>query len=64
MRDKKEQWTIDVNSTIALSHHYRENYKHKKCTDFKKEAVNDDTMLKYKNTLDLNVKKQLKRLGL
>ena len=64
MRDKKEQWTIDVNSSIALSHHYRENYKHKKCKDFEKEAVKDETMLKFKIKLDLNVKKQLRRLGL
>ena len=64
MRSEKEQWTIDVSQTIALSHHYRENYKNKKCKHFKKEAVKDEIMLKFKDTLATNVKKQMKRLGL
>ncbi len=68
MRQKDEKWTIDVDFNVALSHHYRENYKDKKgknkCDEFKKKGIKDETMLKFKGALTSNVEKQLKILGL
>ncbi len=63
MRYPNENWTVDVGDKVALSHHYRENYKNMKCEKFKEKAVNDKTLLKYKSILSTRAEKQLHRLG-
>ena len=63
MRQKHEEWTIDVSDKVALSHHYREKYNGKKCKDLMKKAETDKTILRFEDRLNRNVRKQMRRLG-
>ena len=57
-------WTIDVNTSIALSHHYRTcTLSEVECKNMSAEAIKDDILLKYKTSLDTRVKIVLKAFG-
>lgn len=58
-----KRWTIDVNTSLALTHHYRKcSFGKKKCKAFAEQRVLDNATLSYKRELDVNVRATLKNL--
>ena len=58
-----KRWTIDVNTSLALSHHYRScSLGKSKCSSLEGERTQDDVLLRYKPVLDINVREALKNL--
>ncbi len=68
LRDKKEKWTIDVKTSSATSHHYRELYQGRrskeKCDFLKKNGTRDDSILRWKKILVKRIDKSRNSLRL
>ena len=58
-----KRWTIDVSTSLALTHHYRKcGFGRKKCETLAEQRVLDNATLPYKRQLDASVRAVLKEL--
>ena len=59
-----KKWTIDVNTDIAMSHHYRKcSFKRDECDKMISEAEQDDVMLRFNSSLITRMSKVFKDLN-
>lgn len=58
-------FTIDVPTDIAISHHFRNcNHGNENCQKYRNDSFNDDIIVQYKEQLDKRVRKVLEMLKL